>query len=59
MPYGAVGRRFTAILAAELRGVIGRSWNSERPLVFAQVFLTKTLGICRAKEIRARITRQV
>ena len=49
--------RFTAILSAEWRGVIGRSWNSKRPLVFAHVVLTKTLGVCRAKEIRARITR--
>ena len=35
------------------------SWNSERPLVFAHVVLTKTLGIRRAREIRARITRRI
>ena len=52
-----MGRRFTAILAAEWSGVLNRSWNSERPLVFAHVVLTKTLGIRRAQEIRARITR--
>ena len=45
-----------AILAAEWRGVISRSWNSKRPLVFAHVVLTKTLGVRRAREIRARIT---
>ena len=56
-PSGAVGRRFTAILVAEWRGVLLRSWNSERPLVFAHVMLTKTLGVRRAQEIRARITR--
>ena len=28
-PSGAVGRRFMSILAAEWRGVISRSWNSE------------------------------
>ena len=52
-----VGRRFTAILAAEWRGVLGRSWKYNRPLVFAHVVLMKTLGIHRAKEIRERITR--
>ena len=56
-PSGVVGRRFMEILAAEWRGVINRSWNSERPLIFAHVVLTKTLGVRRAKEIRARITR--
>ena len=58
-PSGAVGCRFTTILAAEWRGVLGRSWNSERPLVFANIVLTKTLDVRRAKEIRARITRQI
>ena len=56
---GAVGRQFTAILAAEWQGVLGRSWNSERPLVFSHVFLTKTLGVRRAKDTRARITRRM
>ena len=58
-PSGAVGRRVTAILAAEWRGVLNRSWYSEMPLVFAHVVLTKTLGICRAREIWARITRRM
>ena len=58
-PSGAVGFRFMAILAAEWRRVLNRSWNSERPLVFAHVVLTKTLGIYRAQEIRARITRRM
>ena len=58
-PSGAVGRRFTAILATEWRGVISRSWNSERPLVFAHVVLMKTLGVRRDREIRARITRRM
>ena len=58
-PSGAVGRRFTAILAAEWRGVLNRSWNSERPLIFSHVVLTKTLGIRRDWEIRARITRRM
>ena len=58
-PYGTVGRSFTTILAAEWRGVIGRTWNFERPLVFANVVLKKTLGVCRAKEIRDRITRRM
>ena len=58
-PYIMVGRRFTEILAAEWQGVHGRSWISERPLVFAHVFLTKTVGVRRAKEIWARITRRM
>ena len=32
-PSRALGCRFTVILAAEWRGVLGRSWNSEIPLV--------------------------
>ena len=59
MPSEAVGRRFTAILAAAWRGVISRSWNSERPLVFAHVVLTKTLGVRWAREIQAMITRRM
>ena len=47
------------ILAAEWREVLKKSWNSERPLVFAHVVLTKTLGVRRAREIRARITRRM
>ena len=54
-----MGRRFTAILAAEWQGVISRIWNSKRPLVFAQVVLTKTLGVRRAQYIRAHITRHM
>ena len=42
-----------------MAGVLGRSWKSERPLVFAHVFLIKVLGICRAKDIQARSTRQM
>ena len=48
-----------AILAVEWRGVISHSWNSERPLVFAHVVLTKTLGVRRARKIRASITRRM
>ena len=54
-----MGGRFTEILAAEWRGVLNRSWNSEIPLVFSHVVLTKTLGVCWAREIRARITRRI
>ena len=48
-----------AILAVELRGVLSRSWNSKRPLVFAHVFFTKKSGVRRAREIRARISRRM
>ena len=58
-PSGAVGRRCTEILEAEWQGLISRSWNSERPLVFAHVVLTKMLGVRRAREIRAQITRRM
>ena len=44
-PSDTVERQFMAILADEWRGVIGRTWNSERPLVFDHVFLTKTLDV--------------
>ena len=54
-PSGALGRRFNDILAAEWRGFLGRSWNSERPLVFSHVVLTKTLGVRRDREIWDRI----
>ena len=55
-PSGAVGRRFTAILAAEWRGFLGRSWNSNMPLVFAHVIITKMFSVQRAKEIWEQIT---
>ena len=56
-PSGTVGCRFTEILAAEWRGVILRIWNSMSTVVFAHVVMTKTLGVLREREIRARITR--
>ena len=39
--------------------MIDRKWNSERPLVFAHVVLTKTLDACKAREIRAIIDRRL
>ena len=48
-----------AILSAEWRGVLGMSWNSERPLVFSHFVLTKTLGVRRARDIRAHISRRM
>ena len=56
---GAVGHRFTAILDAEWWEVLGRTWNSKRPLVFFHAVLKKMLGVRRAKEIWVRITRQM
>ena len=58
-PSGAVWRRFMAILAAEWRGVLNSSWNSERPLIFIHVVLTKKLGVLRSQEIKARIMRRM
>ena len=59
MPVQAVWRRFTEIFAAELQGLLDRTWNFERPLVFAHVFLAKMLGVRRDRDIWARITRRV
>ena len=39
----------------EMAGVISRSSNSKRPLMFAHVVLTKTLGVHWAQEIQDRI----
>ena len=58
-PSGAIGCRFTEILAVEWQGVLSWSWNSERPLVFTHVAFTKTLGVCRSRKIEARITRRM
>ena len=55
-PSGVAGRQFKAVLAEELQGVLGRSWNSDRLLIFSHFVLTKALGVRMAKEIRARIT---
>eukprot|EP00957_Ditylum_brightwellii_P022079 1665577-Ditylum_brightwellii.AAC.1 len=41
---GPVGMRFVSLYAAEWRGVRGRAWNSERPLVFAAVVLQTAPG---------------
>ena len=46
-------------LGGVMAEVISQSWNSERPLIFAHVVLTKTLGVRRVQEIRARITRRM
>ena len=54
-----MGRRLPAVLSAEWRWVLDRKWNSERPLVFAHVVLTKTLGSRKAREIWARIDHQL
>ena len=55
-PTGEVGRRFTAIMGVGWQGLIEGSWNSKRLLVFTHVILTKTLGVRRENDIRARIT---
>ena len=58
-PPVAVGSRFTSIMAVEWRGVLNRSYKSDRQLVFSHVVLTKTLGIRRAREISSRISRRM
>ena len=39
--------------------MLGRTWNSERPRIFSPIVLTKTLGVCRDIDIRARTTRRM
>ena len=55
-PSGEVGCQFREILAAELQGVIERSWNSEIPPIFAHIVLKKMLGFHRTREIMQHIT---
>ena len=59
MPLDKVGRRFTAVLAVERWGVIDWKLNSERPLIFTHVVLTRTLGSRKARDIRSRIDHQL
>ena len=56
-PQGAVRKHFMAILKEELQRILKKSWNSERPLIFDHVILTKMLDIFQAREVRARISR--
>ena len=58
-PSGVVGAPLHGNPGSGMAGVISRSWNSERPLVFAHVVLTKMLGVRWAREIKARITRRM
>ena len=58
-PHGKVGQRFTAVLAEEWRGLLYCKWNSEQPLVFAHVVLTRTLSACNSRVIQERIDRQL
>ena len=58
-PPGKVGRQFTALMDVEWRVVLDQKWNSEIPLVFSHVVMTRTLGACKAREIRARINCQL
>ena len=59
MPPSKVGRQFTAVLDVEWQGVLNRKWNSEQPLVFAHVVLTRTLSACKARKIRTSIDRRL
>ena len=59
MPRVKVGRRFTAVLAADWRGVLDCKWNSKQTLIFSHVVLPMTLSSHKVREIRARIDRQL
>ena len=54
-----MGRRFTAVLATEWRGLLDWKWNSEQPLVFVHVVLKRTKGACNVRETQARINRRL
>ena len=58
-PKGAVGQRFVSMLALEWKGVRERSWNSERPIIFAACILRKKHSTARARDIRKRVSRQM
>ena len=58
-PPGVVGRWFTEILAAKWPEVINRICYSDIPLLFANVVLTKALGVRRNREIRSIISRRI
>ena len=47
------------IMSVEGQGVLNRSWNSEIPLVFAQIVIMKDLGVCRARNIRASLAKRM
>ena len=56
---GKVGRWFTTVLAEKWRRVLNQKYNSKRPLVFAHVVLTKTLGAHKNRYIQSRINHQL
>ena len=55
VPSGRVGRLFVQAVADELKGVVQRSWNSERFVVFQAVILQRSPDVKRARDIRRRI----
>ena len=55
VPSGKVGRLFISALTRELNGVIERSWNAEKFIVFSSVILQRSPDAKRARDIRRRI----
>ncbi len=58
-PQGRIGAAVITQLAAELRGVRERKWNSERPLAFAACVLRRRHGCVRAADIKRRIEKRL
>jgi hypothetical protein len=56
---GKVGKRFVQSLAEEWRGVRMRQWNSERPLIFCAVILSRKSNVIRAATIRETIEKRL
>ena len=59
LPNSAIAKVFLAALTRELHGVRSRTWNSERPMLFALVILQKSPQARHAKDIRRRISQRL
>ena len=55
VPSGRVGHLFVQAVVDELKGVVQRSWNSERFVVFQAVILQRSPDVKKARDIRRRI----
>ena len=55
VPKGAVGHKYVAQITKELSGIMNRTWNSERFLVFQMVILQRSPKVVSATAIRNRI----
>ena len=59
LPPRAVGRAFLEQLVVEMKAVRERKSNGEKLLVFISVVLVKSPSVCKASEIKERITHRI